>query len=165
MKYTVGIITLSDKGAAGKREDKSGPAIREMLENDGRFEIKEQQLLSDDRAALEEALVRLCDKSQLNLILTTGGTGLSPRDNAPEATLAVADRQVPGIAEYMRAKSFEITPKAMLSRGVAVIRGSSLIINLPGSPKAVRENLGFILPTLGHGLDIMLGLDGECGSD
>lgn len=164
MKYTVGIITLSDKGAAGKREDKSGPAIREMIENDGRFEIKEQQLLSDDRAALEEALVRLCDKSQLNLILTTGGTGLSPRDNAPEATLAVADRQVPGIAEYMRAKSFEITPKAMLSRGVAVIRGSSLIINLPGSPKAVRENLGFILPALGHGLDIMLGLDGECGS-
>lgn len=164
MKYTVGIITLSDKGAAGKREDKSGPAIREMLENDGRFEIKEQQLLSDDRAALEEALVRLCDKSQLNLILTTGGTGLSPRDNAPEATLAVADRQVPGIAEYMRAKSFEITPKAMLSRGVAVIRGSSLIINLPGSPKAVRENLGFILPALGHGLDIMLGIDGECGS-
>lgn len=165
MKYTVGIITLSDKGAAGKREDKSGPAIREMLENDGRFEIKEQQLLSDDRAALEEALVRLCDKSQLNLILTTGGTGLSPRDNAPEATLAVADRQVPGIAEYMRAKSFEITPKAMLSRGVAAMRGHSLIINLPGSPKAVRENLGFILPTLGHGLDIMLGLDGECGSD
>lgn len=165
MKYTVGIITLSDKGAAGKREDKSGPAIREMLENDGRFEIKEQQLLSDDRAALEEALVRLCDKSQLNLILTTGGTGLSPRDNAPEATLAVADRQVPGIAEYMRAKSFEITPKAMLSRGVAAMRGHSLIINLPGSPKAVRENLDFILPTLGHGLDIMLGLDGECGSD
>lgn len=164
MKYTVGIITLSDKGAAGKREDKSGPAIREMIENDGRFEIKEQQLLSDDRAALEEALVRLCDKSQLNLILTTGGTGLSPRDNAPEATLAVADRQVPGIAEYMRAKSFEITPKAMLSRGVAVIRRQTLIINLPGSPKAVRENLGFILPALGHGLDIMLGLDGECGS-
>ena len=165
MKYTVGIITLSDKGAAGKREDKSGPAIREMLENDGRFEIKEQQLLSDDRAALEEALVRLCDKSQLNLILTTGGTGLSPRDNAPEATLAVADRQVPGIAEYMRAKSFEITPKAMLSRGVAVIRRQTLIINLPGSPKAVRENLGFIMPALGHGLDIMLGLDGECGSN
>lgn len=164
MKYTVGIITLSDKGAAGKREDKSGPAIREMLENDGRFEIKEQQLLSDDRAALEEALVRLCDKSQLNLILTTGGTGLSPRDNAPEATLAVADRLVPGIAEYMRAKSFEITPKAMLSRGVAVIRRQTLIINLPGSPKAVRENLDFIMPALGHGLDIMLGIDGECGS-
>ena len=109
--------------------------------------------------------MRLCDEKKLNLILTTGGTGLSPRDNAPEATLAVADRQVPGIAEYMRAKSFEITPKAMLSRGASVIRRQTLIINLPGSPKAVRENLGFIMPALGHGLDIMLGLDGECGSN
>ena len=109
--------------------------------------------------------MRLCDEERLNLILTTGGTGLSPRDNAPEATLAVADRQVPGIGEYMRARSFEITPKAMLSRGVSVMRGSSLIINLPGSTKAVRENLGFIMPALGHGLDIMLGRDGECGSD
>ena len=165
MKYTVGIITLSDKGALGLREDKSGPAIREMLEADGHFRVEEQVLLSDDKAGLEKELVRLSDEEKLNLILTTGGTGLSPRDNAPEATLAVADRQVPGIAEYMRAKSFEITPKAMLSRGVSVIRRQTLIINLPGSPKAVKENLGFILPALGHGLDIMLGLDGECGSN
>ena len=165
MKYTVGIITLSDKGSKGLREDKSGPAIREILEADGRFEVLEQFLFSDDRENLERELVRLCDEEKLNLILTTGGTGLSPRDNAPEATLAVADRQVPGIAEYMRARSFEITPKAMLSRGVSVMRGSSLIINLPGSTKAVRENLGFIMPALGHGLDIMLGRDGECGSD
>lgn len=165
MKYTVGIITLSDSGAAGQREDRSGPAIKEILENDGRFEVKEQLLISDDRAGLEAELIRLCDESKLNLILTTGGTGLSTRDNAPEATLNVSDRQVPGIAEYMRAKSFEITPKAMLSRGVAAMRGSSLIINLPGSPKAVRENLGFIMPALGHGLDIMLGRDGECGSN
>ena len=165
MKYTVGIITLSDKGSKGLREDKSGPAIREILEADGRFDVLEQFLFSDDRENLERELVRLCDEEKLNLILTTGGTGLSPRDNAPEATLAVADRQVPGIAEYMRARSFEITPKAMLSRGVSVMRGSSLIINLPGSPKAVRENLGFIMPALGHGLDIMLGRDGECGSD
>ena len=165
MKYTVGIITLSDKGSKGLREDKSGPAIREILEADGRFEVLEQFLISDDRENLERELVRLCDEEKLNLILTTGGTGLSPRDNAPEATLAVADRQVPGIAEYMRARSFEITPKAMLSRGVSVMRGSSLIINLPGSTKAVRENLGFIMPALGHGLDIMLGRDGECGSD
>ena len=165
MKYTVGIITLSDKGAAGQREDKSGPAIKEMLEKDGRFDVKEQLLISDDRTGIEAELIRLCDESKLNLILTTGGTGLSPRDNAPEATLNVADRQVPGIAEYMRAKSFEITAKAMLSRGVAAMRGSSLIINLPGSPKAVRENLGFIMPALGHGLDIMLGRDGECGSN
>ena len=165
MKYTVGIITLSDKGSKGLREDKSGPAIREILEADGRFDVLEQFLFSDDRENLERELVRLCDEEKLNLILTTGGTGLSPRDNAPEATLAVADRQVPGIGEYMRARSFEITPKAMLSRGVSVMRGSSLIINLPGSPKAVRENLGFIMPALVHGLDIMLGRDGECGSD
>lgn len=165
MKYTVGIITLSDKGALGIREDKSGPAIKEILEADGHFQVSEQVLLSDDKAGLEKELVRLADEEKLNLILTTGGTGLSPRDNAPEATLAVADRQVPGIAEYMRAKSFEITPKAMLSRGVSVIRRQTLIINLPGSPKAVKENLGFILPALGHGLDIMLGLDGECGSN
>ena len=165
MKYTVGIITLSDKGSKGLREDKSGPAIREILEADGRFDVLEQFLFSDDRENLERELMRLCDEERLNLILTTGGTGLSPRDNAPEATLAVADRQVPGIGEYMRARSFEITPKAMLSRGVSVMRGSSLIINLPGSPKAVRENLGFIMPALGHGLDIMLGRDGECGSD
>lgn len=165
MKYTVGIITLSDKGSKGLREDKSGPAIREILEADGRFDVLEQFLISDDRENLERELMRLCDEEKLNLILTTGGTGLSPRDNAPEATLAVADRQVPGIAEYMRARSFEITPKAMLSRGVSVMRGSSLIINLPGSTKAVRENLGFIMPALGHGLDIMLGRDGECGSD
>ena len=165
MKYTVGIITLSDKGSKGLREDKSGPAIREILEADGRFDVLEQFLFSDDRENLERELVRLCDEEKLNLILTTGGTGLSPRDNAPEATLAVDDRQVPGIAEYMRARSFEITPKAMLSRGVSVMRGSSLIINLPGSTKAVRENLGFIMPALGHGLDIMLGRDGECGSD
>ena len=165
MKYTVGIITLSDKGSKGLREDKSGPAIREILEADGRFDVLEQFLFSDDRENLERELVRLCDEEKLNLILTTGGTGLSPRDNAPEATLAVADRQVPGIGEYLRARSFEITPKAMLSRGVSVMRGSSLIINLPGSTKAVRENLGFIMPALGHGLDIMLGRDGECGSD
>lgn len=165
MKYTVGIITLSDKGSKGQREDKSGPAIREILEADGRFKIEEQILLSDNREELEKELLRLCDDSKLNLILTTGGTGLSARDNTPEATLAVAHRQIPGIAEYMRARSFEITPKAMLSRGVSVMRGSTLIINLPGSPKAVRENLGFIMPALSHGLDIMLGTGGECGSD
>ena len=100
---------------------------------------------------------------KVDLILTTGGTGLSPRDVTPEATMAVADRNVPGIAEYMRAKSFEITPKAMLSRAVSVMRGRTLIINLPGSPKAVRENLEFILPALDHGLEIMTGRSGECG--
>ena len=119
-------------------------------------------LISDDRAGLEAELIRLCDESKLNLILTTGGTGLSPRDNAPEATLNVSDRQVPGIAEYMRAKSFEITPKAMLSRGVAAMRGSSLIINLPGSPKAVRESLEYIVDSLAHGIEILTGEATDC---
>ena len=165
MKYKVGIITLSDKGAAGQREDKSGPLIRQILEEDGRYQVEEELILPDDRGGLEAELIRMCDEACLELILTTGGTGFSPRDNTPEATMAVATRNVPGIAEYMRAKSFEITPKGMLSRAVSVIRNRTLIINLPGSPKAGRENLGFIMPALDHGLDILLGRDGECGSD
>lgn len=171
MTYKVGIITLSDKGSRGEREDKSGPAIREMLENQldktgaMKYEIIGEVLLPDDGALLEKALIEMADEEGMDLILTTGGTGFSPRDITPEATYAVATRNAPGIAEYMRAKSFEITPKAMLSRGASVIRNQTLIVNLPGSPKAVRENLGFILPALDHGLDILLGRDGECGSD
>jgi len=162
-KYKVGIVTLSDKGALGEREDLSGPAIYNILEEDGRYDIEAEYLLPDDKNLLEKALIAMCDDQKLDLVLTTGGTGFSPRDITPEATLAVADRNAPGIAEYMRVKSFEITPKAMLSRGVSVIRGKTLIINLPGSPKAVRENLGFIMPALPHGLDILLKRDGECG--
>lgn len=162
MKYTCGIITLSDKGACGRRQDLSGPLIEEMLLNDGRYQIMTRLLLSDDRKMLERTLIKLSDKDNLNLILTTGGTGFSPRDNAPEATLSVMTRNAPGISEFMRMKSAQITPKAMLSRGASVIRGKTLIINLPGSPKAAKENLEFILPALPHGLDIMLGLDGEC---
>lgn len=173
MKYKVGIITLSDKGSRGEREDKSGPAIREMLEAQGgldsdglpKYEVAGEVLLPDDRILLENALKKMADEEGFDLILTTGGTGFSPRDITPEATYAVATRNVPGIAEYMRAKSFEITPKAMLSRAASVIRNQTLIVNLPGSPKAVRENLGFILPALDHGLDILLERDGECGSD
>jgi len=164
MKYKVGIITLSDKGAAGQREDLSGPAIEELLLADGRYEIISKTIISDDREGIEKELIHMCDELKAELVLTTGGTGFSPRDNAPEATMAVATRNVPGIAEYMRVKSFEITPKGMLSRAVSVIRNNTLIINLPGSPKAVRENLSFIMPALDHGLAIMLGRDGECGS-
>ena len=163
MKYKVGIITLSDKGAAGQRTDESGPLIRRMLEEDGRYVVEKEVILSDDREKLESELVCMADEEGMELILTTGGTGFSPRDNTPEATMAVATKNAPGIAEYMRAKSFEITPKGMLSRGVSVIRNRTLIINLPGSPKAVRENLGFILPALDHGLEILLGRGGECG--
>ncbi len=163
--YQVGILTLSDKGAAGLRRDESGPCISEMLKEAGtdRYQIVLNLLLPDDRSGIEAALCKLCDEEKLDLILTTGGTGFSMRDVTPEATMAVAERNAPGISEYMRMQSFAVTPKAMLSRGVSVIRGKTLIINLPGSPKAVRENLGVILPVLPHGLDILLGRDGECG--
>ena len=133
--WQAAVITLSDKGARGEREDKSGPAIAARLRESG-YEVVEQLLLADEMAALKAALIRLCDQRQLDLILTTGGTGFSPRDTTPEATLAVATRLAPGIAEAIRAESLKITKHAMLSRAQSVIRGKTLIINLPGSPKA-----------------------------
>ena len=160
--WQAAVITLSDKGAAGERKDESGPAIAARLRENG-YEVVETILLADDRERLENTLIRLADQRQLDLILTTGGTGFSPRDITPEATLAVAHRQAPGIAEAIRAASMNITPRAMLGRGVSVIRGKTLIINLPGSPKAVRESLGFVLGALGHGLGILRGSAGECG--
>ncbi len=163
MLYRVAIVTMSDKGSAGQRTDESGPLISAIMDEWGLAEVVKTELVPDDFETIKKTLVYLCDDTKVDLILTTGGTGLSPRDVTPEATMAVADRNVPGIAEYMRAKSFEITPKAMLSRAVSVMRGQTLIINLPGSPKAVKENLEFILPALGHGLDIMTGRSGECG--
>ena len=161
--YKTAIITMSDKGAAGRRKDESGPAARMIIEGQGEFEVTEMVILPDEPEILKRELIRLSDRERHDLILTTGGTGLSPRDFTPEATIAVADRRVPGIAEYMRAKSMEITPKAMLSRGEAVIRKRTLIINLPGSPKAVRENLEVILPALPHAMGILTGEEGECG--
>lgn len=161
-KYKVAVVTMSDKGAAGQRTDQSGPLIKEIMEATGYALCMETVLIPDDFGTIKNTLTDLCDRKKYDLILTTGGTGLSERDVTPEATLEIAHRNVPGISEYMRHKSFEITPKAMLSRGVSVIRNRTLIINLPGSPKAVRENLEFILPALKHGLDIMTGRDGEC---
>jgi molybdenum cofactor synthesis domain-containing protein len=162
MPYRVAIITLSDKGSRGEREDKSGPLIREMTEAAG-YQVESHIMLPDEQELLEQELKRLCDKGLADLILTTGGTGFSPRDHTPEATLAVAERLVPGIAEAMRQQSLTITKRAMLSRAVSVIRGKTLIVNLPGSPKAVRENLEYIIGELRHGLDILTGRDGECG--
>lgn len=162
-KYRTAIITLSDKGAAGLRTDESGPEIRRILMQTDKYQPVYELLLPDGREALENELKRLCDENIADLILTTGGTGFSPRDLTPEATIAVAERNAPGIAEYLRMRSMQITPKAMLSRGASVIRGKTLIINLPGSPKAVRESLEFLLPSLDHGLDILLEKDGECG--
>lgn len=157
----VSIITLSDSGYTGLREDRSGPLIRELVEEAG-YRVVSAHLLPDDRQRLAQELRRLCDGDLADLILTTGGTGFSPTDFTPEATLDVVERQAPGIAEAMRAHSLHITPRAMLSRAVAGIRGGTLIVNLPGSPKAVRECLDFILPTLAHGLEILRGTTGEC---
>ena len=161
--FSAAVITLSDKGFCGEREDKSGPLIREILEKSG-YQVVEMILLPDDREQLEHHLIRLSDQRQVNAIFTTGGTGFSERDVTPEATIAVCDRMAPGIAEAMRYYSLQITPRAMLSRQTCGIRKKTLIVNLPGSPKACREDLGFILPTLAHGLGILRGTDGECGS-
>lgn len=160
--YRVAILTASDKGAAGKREDLSGPAAKEIMERAG-FLVVDMRILPDERELLAEAMREICDGRKADLILTTGGTGFSPRDWTPEATLDIAQRQVPGFSEAMRAASLDITPRAMLSRGVSVIRNRTLIINLPGSSKAVRENLEVIVPALGHGLDILTENTGECG--
>ena len=159
--FQAAVITLSDKGAMGQRRDESGPAIVKRLEEQG-YQMVEALLLADEQTVLQKHLIRLCDQRQLDLILTTGGTGFAPRDITPEATYAVADRNAPGIAEAMRYHSLSITPRGMLSRAASVLRGKTLIVNLPGSPKAVKENLEYILPSLEHGGRIAAGLDGEC---
>ncbi len=155
------IITSSDSGYAGKREDLSGPAIEEMLREAG-YEVVSRTILPDDQEKLEAELISICDEGRADLILTTGGTGFSPRDVMPEATAAVAERMVPGIPEAMRAYSMQYTKRTMLSRAASGIRRQTLIVNLPGSPKAVRECLEYILPELEHGLQILLGEAGEC---
>ncbi len=160
--YQAAVVTLSDKGAAGEREDRSGPDIAARLEAAG-YEVIERLLLPDGPEPLKGQLIRLCDQRQPDLILTTGGTGFSPRDVTPEATRAVADRDAPGIAEAIRAHSLSITPRAMLSRGASVLRGRTLIVNLPGSVKAVNESLDCFLPVLPHGLDVLRGDSGDCG--
>lgn len=161
LPYQAAVITLSDKGAAGEREDKSGPAIVEELEAHG-YEVVEKLLLADGVGPLKAQLIRLCDQRQLDLILTTGGTGFTPRDQTPEATLAVADRTAPGIAEAIRADSMKYTKRAMFSRGVSVIRGKTLIINLPGSPKAVHESMEVFLEELPHALDMLRNTVHDC---
>ena len=155
---TVGILTVSTLGAAGQREDTSGAAIREIVTTEPlSAEVADQRIVPDDRAAIESVLRHWADDMHLHLILTTGGTGLSPTDVTPEATLAVTERNVPGLAEAMRQESLRATPFAMLSRAVAGCRGTTLIINLPGSPKGVRECLAVILPVLPHAVDLVTG--------
>jgi molybdenum cofactor synthesis domain-containing protein len=155
---TVAVITLSDKGAAGGRTDESGPLIAEMLA--GIAEVRHYDILPDEQEQIEQKLIQYA--GAVDLILTTGGTGLSPRDVTPEATKAVIDREVPGIAEAMRLEGLRKTNRAMLSRAVAGVRGRTLIVNLPGSPKAVRENLAVILDVLPHAIEKIQGSPSEC---
>lgn len=159
--YSFAIITASDKGSRGERIDESGRVIEEIM-NAANYRFVERLIIEDDREKLKEAMIYLADEKKVNLILTTGGTGFSLRDVTPEATLDVVDRLTPGISEAIRSYSLKITPRAMLSRATSGIRNQTLIINLPGSTKAVRESLEYILDSLKHGLDILCGNDGEC---
>jgi len=161
--YRVGILTVSDKGHAGEREDTAGPELAGLLDPQY-FQAAATAVVPDEHEAIVAQLVAWSDTERLDLILTTGGTGLTPRDLTPEATLTVAHRLVPGIPEAMRAAGLAKTPHAILSRGVAVTRGCTLIINLPGSPKGARESLEAVLPALPHALEKLQGSPSECGA-
>ena len=161
--FKLGVLTISDKGSRGEREDESGKAIQEMLcPLDA--QVVKYEIVPDERDVISATLAAWADSAEVDMIVTTGGTGLSPRDVTPEATLAVIDRLVPGFAEVVRAESLKKTPQAMLSRAVAGVRKGSLIINLPGSPKAVRECLEAILPALPHAIETLRGEAAECAS-
>ena len=159
--FKAAVLTVSDRSFRGERPDAGGPLVVEILKNAG-YAVTETAIVPDEKGRIEAALRQWCDREPVDLIVTTGGTGFAPRDVTPEATMAVAERNAPGIAEAIRAYSMTVTKRAMLSRGVSVIRGGTLIINLPGSPKAGRESLEYVLDTLPHGLDILSGRGGEC---
>ena len=150
------VITASNASAAGEREDISGATLVQLLKDLG-AEIVDSKILSDDLDPLAQSLIDFADRDDVNLIITTGGTGLGPRDNTPEGTLSVIEREAPGIAEAIRAESLKVTPMAMISRGVCGVRSGTLIVNLPGSPKAVKESFAVIAPVLPHALDLLAG--------
>ncbi len=156
----IGIITVSDKGSKGEREDLSGPAIKKIV----KAEAYEYTIVPDEIKEISAKIKEFVDDKKCDLVLTTGGTGLSPRDVTPEATKAVIDREIPGIAEVVRSESYKIKDRAMLSRAIAGSRGKSLIINLPGSPKAVKECFGFVLPVIPHALEVLDKGSAECGA-
>lgn len=158
----VGILTISDKGSRGEREDLSGEVIKEIVKKIN-GEVEYYQIIPDEKDVIQEELIKAVDELHIELILTTGGTGLGKRDVTPEATLAIIEKEVPGISEIIRSESFKKTNRAILSRGVAGVRKESLIINLPGSPKGVRESLEIILDALPHGIEILKGQATECG--
>lgn len=163
MSYTAAVLTVSDKGARGERVDTSGPAVCRLLESKG-WHIAYTNIIPDEKEQIKAELIRCADEKHVNLILTTGGTGFSPRDIAPEATIEVIERRTPGIGEAMRAESLRITPKGCLSRSEAGIRGRTLIVNLPGSEKAARENLLAVIDPISHGIEMLLGSgSADCG--
>jgi len=154
MPLRFSILTVSDRSARGERPDSSGPALVEVIHQQG-WQVVETAIVPDERAAIQAALISWCDRGDTDVLLTTGGTGFAPRDVTPEATLAVIERGAPGLAEAMRLESLRVTPHAMLSRAAAGIRGRTLIVNLPGSPKAAIENLRTILPVLPHAVELL----------
>ncbi len=154
MKYTAAVITVSDKGARGERKDTSGPAVRAMLEEAG-FEVVYTNIIPDEMEQIKAELIQCADERKIALVMTTGGTGFSQRDITPEATLAVIERETRGIPEAMRWASLQITPRGCLSRSAAGIRGKTLIVNLPGSEKAARENLAAVIDPIGHGMEML----------
>ncbi len=159
--FQIGVMTLSDKGSRGQRTDESGPLVKEMLLDIG--EVVRFELLPDDQRLIAETLIDWSDNLSLDMIVTTGGTGLTPRDVTPQATLQVLDYQVPGMAELMRMESLKKTPHAILSRAVVGVRGQTLIVNLPGSPKAAKENLAVLLSSIPHALKKLAGDPTDCG--
>jgi molybdopterin adenylyltransferase len=160
MRYTVVILTISDKGSVGEREDKSGPALRKMLENS--YDVKEMVIIPDEVDVISQTIKTMIDSKCIDLVVTTGGTGVAKRDVTPEATRLVMERELPGFGEVMRMESYKITPTAMVSRAICGTRKESLIINLPGSPKAATECLGFVLSALPHTLEKLKGDTSDC---
>ena len=158
--YRIGVVTLSDKGSQGQRVDESGPVVQKMLEAVG--QLTHVVILPDNVKSITEILTAWSDQEKLSLIVTTGGTGLTPRDVTPQATLQVIDYEVPGMAEVMRMQSLKQTPHAMLSRAIVGVRGQTMIVNLPGSPKAARENLEAVMPALPHALAKLAGDPSDC---
>lgn len=163
MVFHAAVLTVSDRSFRGERPDAAGPLVAELLQNAG-YRVVQTAVVPDEQPQIEGAMKSIADSGSIHLLVTTGGTGFSPRDRTPEATLSVCGRMAPGIPEAMRYASLQITPRAMLSRAQAGIRGHTLIVNLPGSPKAARENLEAVLPALAHGLEMLSGEEADCAS-
>lgn len=162
-RYKAAVVTVSDRGSRGEREDKSGPEIARILDSVG-IEIVAQRIIPDEKEVIHQTLVEFCDGDQIDLVLTTGGTGVSPRDVTPDATRDVVERDIPGMAEEMRRQSGLVTPHAMISRAIVGIRNGTLIINLPGSPRGARENLNAVLPAINHAIEKIQGDTRDCAT-